>query len=224
MGTLVPVTVIRVPPGGRAEFIMTGPSMTVKTARLMTLAIGTGADGDNDPGRPLILITPNPTAPTPAMARSPYQPPAPRSDINSGSRDSRIGHAEYFPASYISPENNPLSQFFITVQGATPTLFSVANGPAIITKQGSVEDWVIQNQTLENHEFHIHQIHFLLMSKNGVPVSAANQQMLDTIDIPHWDGAGPYPSAGSYPAGFPAAPTSGISCTTVIFWSMRTVA
>jgi FtsP/CotA-like multicopper oxidase with cupredoxin domain len=189
MGALVPVTDIRVPPGGRVEFIMTGPAMTVKLARFMTLIINTGPDGDNDPGRPLILITPNPAAPTPALT-VPITTAAlgPQRFAGLASATPNTSRQLYFS------ENNPLSQFFITVQGATPTLFSVANPPAIITKQGSVEDWVIQNQTLENHEFHIHQIHFLLMSKNGVPVSAANQQMLDTIDIPHWDGVGPYPS------------------------------
>ena len=29
--------------------------------------------------------------------------------------------------------------------------------PAIIMKQGSVEDRTIQNQTQRNHEFHVHQ-------------------------------------------------------------------
>ena len=43
-------------------------------------------------------------------------------------------------------ENNPLSQFFITVEGATPTLFDPNNPPAIVTTQGSVEDWTIENR------------------------------------------------------------------------------
>ena len=45
---------------------------------------------------------------------------------------------------------------------------------------------------MENHEFHIHQIHFLQVAQNGVPVS--NGQFLDTIQIPYWSGTGPYPS------------------------------
>jgi FtsP/CotA-like multicopper oxidase with cupredoxin domain len=40
----------------------------------------------------------------------------------------------------------------------------------------------------------MHQIHFLLQARNGVAVSANDQQMLDMVDIPHWSGSGPYPS------------------------------
>jgi len=94
----------------------------------------------------------------------------------------------------ISDPNDPNSptNFFITVDGQTPTLFSPDNPPAIVTTQGSVEDWTIENRALENHEFHIHQIHFLLLEQNGVPVH--NGQFLDMIQVPYWSGSGPYPS------------------------------
>ncbi len=91
-------------------------------------------------------------------------------------------------------EDNPNEQFFITAEGATPVLFDMANPPALVTTQGSVEDWIVENRALESHEFHIHQIHFLLMERNGVPVSPGEQQMLDVVDIPYWTGVGPYPS------------------------------
>ena len=57
-----------------------------------------------------------------------------------------------------------------------------------------MEDWTIQNRAEENHEFHLHQIHFLLMATNGVPVPPAQQQFYDTIQVPFWSGTGPYPS------------------------------
>ena len=66
--------------------------------------------------------------------------------------------------------------------------------PSIVTTQGSVEDWTIENQALENHEFHIHQIHFLTMAVNGHPLKREEQQFLDTVNIPYWPGTGPYPS------------------------------
>jgi len=66
--------------------------------------------------------------------------------------------------------------------------------PAITTTQGSTEDWVIENRSNENHEFHIHQIHFLLMERNGKAVTAGERQILDTVDLPYWSGTGPYPS------------------------------
>jgi FtsP/CotA-like multicopper oxidase with cupredoxin domain len=70
-------------------------------------------------------------------------------------------------------------------------LFDPSNPPGIVTTQGSVEDWIVENRALENHEFHIHQIHFLVLEQNGQPV---NGQYQDTIDVPYWDGVGPYPS------------------------------
>lgn len=50
------------------------------------------------------------------------------------------------------------------------------------------------NRSEENHEFHIHQIHFLLLARNGVKVPADQQQVIDTVDLPYWSATGPYPS------------------------------
>ena len=57
-----------------------------------------------------------------------------------------------------------------------------------------MEDWIIENRTGENHEFHIHQTHFLLLAINGVPVPWQQQQFYDTLQVPYWNGTGPYPS------------------------------
>ena len=37
----------------------------------------------------------------------------------------------------------------------------------------------------EVHEFHIHQLHFLLMAINDVPVPPEQRQLLDTIQVPY---------------------------------------
>ena len=53
--------------------------------------------------------------------------------------------------------------------------------------QGSVEEWVVQNRTQEVHEFHFHQLHFLVESQdnfelNGSPQTLAiTGQFLDMI-------------------------------------------
>ena len=92
--------------------------------------------------------------------------------------------------------NNPLgpTNFFLTPQGATPTLFTIDNHPATVTRRGSVEDWTIQNQAMEDHAFHLHNLHFLLLAKNGVPVPRDQQQYRDVVDLPFWDGVSAYPS------------------------------
>jgi FtsP/CotA-like multicopper oxidase with cupredoxin domain len=52
----------------------------------------------------------------------------------------------------------------------------------------------VQQSAAEHHEFHMHQIHFLLEEVNGVPVSLDQQQFFDMIQVPYWSGSGPYPS------------------------------
>jgi FtsP/CotA-like multicopper oxidase with cupredoxin domain len=188
-GQLVPVTHILIPPAGRAEFIMTGPASSVKMARFVTQNIDTGPDGDNDPARPIATLLPV-AAILPALPQLPsVAGPAWKQRFEGLKTATVTGHhLVYFS------ENNPLSQFFITADNETPALFDPNAPPAITTTQGSVEDWLVENRTLENHEFHIHQIHFLLMERDGVPVPPAEQQFLDTIDVPYWSGSGPYPS------------------------------
>ena len=180
---------ILLPPGARAEFIVTGPSASVRNAILQTLNIPTGPDGDNDPMRPLFAIKVSPQAAEPVHSIPPVSAlAAPQRFSSIPTALPSIQRILYFS------EDNPQSRFFITVDGAKPALFDPNAPPAITTTQGSVEDWIVQNRTLENHEFHIHQIHFLLLERNGVPVSAQDRQMLDMIDVPHWSGKGPYPS------------------------------
>ena len=58
--------------------------------------------------------------------------------------------------------------------------------PNIVAEQGTVEDWIIENRTNELHDFHIHQLHFLLMDYNGRPV---NEDFLrDTVNVPYFNG------------------------------------
>ena len=64
--------------------------------------------------------------------------------------------------------------------------------PNIVVHSGTVEDWVIQNTALEDHIFHIHQIHFQVLEVNGQPVN--DPAIRDTVDLPYWSGSGPYPS------------------------------
>ena len=62
-GKTVTQTDILIPPAGRAEFILDGPSAAVKNAVFQTLNIDTGPDGDNDPQRTLATIQATADAP-----------------------------------------------------------------------------------------------------------------------------------------------------------------
>jgi FtsP/CotA-like multicopper oxidase with cupredoxin domain len=64
----------------------------------------------------------------------------------------------------------------------------------VVTTQGSVEKWTIQNIAQENHEFHMHQIHFQVLSQDNFtangsqPAPAINGQFLDMVEVPFWVG------------------------------------
>ncbi len=200
-GAIVNASDILLPTAGRVEFIVTAPPSSVKSASLVTLGINTGPDGDNDPQRTLATIqTVSGTTETATHAES-----AVAATVGSRWKQRFANLASATPtavrALYFS-EKNPLSEFFITAGDATPTLFDPNDPPAITTTQGSVEDWTIQNRTLENHEFHLHQIHFLVLSQNNFEINGSQAdpsiqgQVIDTIQVPFWDGdpSHPYPS------------------------------
>jgi FtsP/CotA-like multicopper oxidase with cupredoxin domain len=197
---------ILLPPAARAEFIVVGPSPNVKSAILSTLSVNTGPDGDLDPTRPLAqigLVSPDGTSSAAAtlnklegaapVSLMPQVSGAPGPQRFEGLATAKVtAKRKLYFSEFIPAEGEPT--FFITVDGATPVAFSPDNPPAITTTQGSVEDWTIENRSGENHEFHIHQIHFLLLARNGNPVLAGQSQYLDMVNIPFWKGKGPYPS------------------------------
>lgn len=194
-GKFVIQTDILLAPAARAEFIVRGPSASVKQAVFQTLNIDTGPFGDSDPSRPLANIVA--TAAPPTLPVIPAASAAPAAQLFEGLATAAVTAKRtlYF-SEVLSDPTNPASptNFYITVDGATPVLFDPSNPPAITMTQGAVEDWTIQNRSQENHEFHMHQIHFLLLQQNGALVPQQQQQFLDMIQIPYWTGSGPYPS------------------------------
>ncbi len=80
--------------------------------------------------------------------------------------------------------------FYITVDGQFRVPFNPNNPPAIITNRGAVEEWKIENRSPEVHEFHMHQIHFLVQDVNGVKIPPDQQQFYDTFQVPYYKGKG----------------------------------
>ncbi len=195
-GRTVTQTDIALPPSARAEFIITGPPPSVKNAVLQTLRVPTGPEGDNHPERPLIAIQTSSDASEPSLTMPGVSDVADTQRIAdlADEKPSTTRHL-YFSEVLVEP-NNPLgpTNFYLTVQGATPTLFTPQTPPAIVTTQGSVEDWTIENRATENHAFHIHNLHFLVVAMNGVPLPRDQQEYLDVINLPFWTGTGPFPS------------------------------
>jgi FtsP/CotA-like multicopper oxidase with cupredoxin domain len=178
---------VGIPPGARAEFIVEGPPPGVP-ALLVTRAVDTGPGGENDPNRALASIVAAAEAPEPRarLAANPEPlPPASRPWIGTVA-PTRVRKL-YFSEKLDNP-NDPTSAsaFYITVDGQSPTPFDPHSSvPDIVVKQGDVEDWIIENRSMELHDFHIHQLHFQLLDWSGIPV---NEPFLrDTVNVPYYN-------------------------------------
>lgn len=195
-GTLVTQNDILLPPSGRVEFIVAPPGDGVHSAQLVTLAIDGGEAADNNPARPLANIGTS-TAPV-HLHRIEQTGPAWKMRFNDLADAKITAHRDLYFSEYFHSfgGGNENVDFFITVDGQKETLFDPNNPPAIITTQGSVEEWRIENRTQEVHEFHMHQIHFLVTAINDIPVPRKKQQLFDVYQVGYWDGniLHPYPS------------------------------
>jgi FtsP/CotA-like multicopper oxidase with cupredoxin domain len=185
------VTTMNLPPAGRAEFIVQGPP-TGTAATLSTAGFDTGSVGNPNPAQALASVVPT----TDGNARASSMPatsagsPGPQRFAGLAALKPTATRALYFSEA-AEGTNGPVG-FFLTVKGQQPKLFRMNQPPAIITKVGAVEDWTIENHSSEQHAFHMHQIHFLVLEVNGVPVQ--NPTMQDTVNVDFWNGKLPYPS------------------------------
>jgi FtsP/CotA-like multicopper oxidase with cupredoxin domain len=223
-GQLIPVTHFRMPPASRVEFLVNAPPSTVKVAQLVTQNIITGPNGDDDPTRPLLTMHLVPaTVLSAAAPASTADNTVPAFTALNTSQQLFGGIRNVTPAvtrTVYFEENESGIEFFINASGCVTaagaqcatqvtngvpidTPFDANNPPSIITTQGTVEKWIIQNHARENHEFHQHQIHFMVLSQdnfgincqmiNGTnqcsqPAPAINGQFLDMVEIPFCGG------------------------------------
>jgi FtsP/CotA-like multicopper oxidase with cupredoxin domain len=207
---LISETNFRLPPASRVEFIVDAPPSTVKLAQLVAQFIYPGPLGDNIPTRPLLTMkTSGDDGVEPQVANSDHRVPAFR---RLASQQRFSGISDVTPSvtrTVFFEEVEDGSFFFINASGCvtaagarcptqpykTDTIFDNNNAPAIITTQGSVEKWIIQNHARENHELHQHQIHFKVMSQENFEVNGSKQapgidrQFLDMVEIPFCGGA-----------------------------------
>ena len=186
---------LALPPAGRVEFIFKGLPEGSQGS-LVTRTVDTGPAGENDPTRPLATIRAASGASEPRSRLSASPAPLPPS-TSAWLGDVPSAHMRklYFSEEQQDPSNpNSPTKFFITVEGQRPAVFDPnATMPNITVHQGDVEDWIIENRSRELHAFHIHQVHFMLIGWNGVPID--EPFLRDTINVPYWDGKSPqYPS------------------------------
>lgn len=160
---------VLIPPAGRAEAVVAAPATS--GTPFATGCVDTGPDGDNDPGRKLADInlgTP-PLTPHAAVVARPAQP-EPFGPI------AAVRIATH--RTVVFSENNPDSEFYINGQ-----LWNPAAPPMFTVEDGTVERWTLYNYATELHVFHIHQIHFVVESVNGVKAPPATWR--DTFSVPY---------------------------------------
>jgi FtsP/CotA-like multicopper oxidase with cupredoxin domain len=179
---------ILLPPAGRAEFIFKGVPKGVH-ASFVTRTVDTGPAGENDPTRPLATIHVSDTAPEAASRLASAPKPLPRAtSLWLGDVKPVRTRKLYFSEVPQDPKDpNSPTVFMLTVDGQPPEPYDPNSvRPNIVVQQGDVEDWIIENRTRELHAFHIHQIHFMLLDWNGVPVD--EPFLRDTVNVAYWDG------------------------------------
>jgi FtsP/CotA-like multicopper oxidase with cupredoxin domain len=183
-----------VPPAGRIEILLKAPPQGVK-AYLVTHAVDTGCAGDRLPERRLAVITGTGTTTVPAEAASDSQASA--RNLFSGllarhtDRERLIAMAEY-PRPGITDQVD----FYILERkpGAVLKPYGMGGSPSISVHAGTTEEWVIENWTNELHAFHIHQVHFRVLTIDGKPV--ADPPLLDVVNVPYAEATGYHSKEG----------------------------
>jgi FtsP/CotA-like multicopper oxidase with cupredoxin domain len=197
-GTIVTATHVLVPTAGRVEFIVTGPTSQVKQAVLETEAIDGGPASDSNPQRPLAAIQVTDDLHwLPRTAERTGPPNTQRFEKLTDAKITARRHLYFIEIPSRDPKGKPPVdpvKFYIAVEGQQLHLFDPNNPPDITTTRGAVEEWTIENRSPEVHEFHMHQIHFLVQEVNHKAIPLDQQQFYDTFQVPFYKGTGHYPS------------------------------
>jgi FtsP/CotA-like multicopper oxidase with cupredoxin domain len=182
------VDTILVPPAGRAEFIVQGPGAD-GSAEFFTEAYSTGPTGNADVAAVLANIQVTDSGSASHMPKTAEPASTAGLKFSDLAQQTPTAQRKLYFSEEFGGTNGPI-EFYITVDGQKQKVFDANEKPVITTKVGAVEDWTIENRALETHAFHMHQIHFQLLEVDGKPV--ADSDLRDTIEIPYWEGKGPY--------------------------------
>jgi FtsP/CotA-like multicopper oxidase with cupredoxin domain len=192
-GQTLPVNHVLLGPGGRAEFIIKGPGEAVKDAKFLTLKYDTKAD--IDPQRTIARIEA-----VGKPAKEAKNEAKQETDLTQITGDRFYGLNQVspdrartlffsqkdFPAPTPDDPGATKTEFYMTEEGKEPQVYMMGKPPAITLKEGTTEDWTIENRAPEAHVFHMHQIHFLVLSSSQQTEDVG--MVRDTITIPAWEG------------------------------------
>jgi suppressor of ftsI len=160
-----------IPPAGRAAFVVTGQA---GPATLRSRCYDSGTAGDRDPEAVLATLQPGDEAPGAADTEA----------VDATTPAARTAGAP--PGAAVAHHTIRLSEdaqgFYVNGRA-----FRMDAPPAIVARSGTLEEWTILNETDEIHAFHVHQVHFVVESIDGEPVSP--RAWRDTVLVPVRRGA-----------------------------------
>ncbi|HEY6770563.1 MAG TPA: multicopper oxidase family protein [Candidatus Sulfotelmatobacter sp.] len=167
---------VLVPPAGRVEMIVVGPS-TGSRATLSTACVDTGSDGDPNPAMVIADVGP-------ALHDSPMRtlPRTPGRAVHKDLSRREIQKLQISKPDFTVTFTEDKSGFYLNGRK-----FSMDDQPMLHVRVGSLQHWRIVNPTREIHPFHIHQIHFLAYAEKGVQSDPPD--WLDTVNVPYGNGS-----------------------------------
>jgi FtsP/CotA-like multicopper oxidase with cupredoxin domain len=159
---------ILVPPAGRVEAIVTGPSADSHAA-LRSRCFDTGPDGDSNPAMVLADIVParQPTQSQSATMAAPVYKTFSQPELK---------HVESSEPQFVVNFTEDKQGFYINGKK-----FEMNAPPMLTVDVGSLQHWRVLNPTREVHPFHIHQVHFLVYAVDNKPVK--DPVWLDTVNV-----------------------------------------
>jgi FtsP/CotA-like multicopper oxidase with cupredoxin domain len=165
------VSSIVVPPAARAEFVVTGPASG--STEFRTLCYNSGPHGDPDPNNVLADLRSSGAKSNVRIARvKPLRVGAPLPQNSfSAPRQAPVAHRTVV----LSEDDNGMY-----INGKQ---FNMNAPPMFTVKVGTTEQWNVVNITEEVHDFHMHQVHFLVLQINGNTVKHPIWQ--DSAVVPH---------------------------------------
>jgi FtsP/CotA-like multicopper oxidase with cupredoxin domain len=169
----IPMNDVLIPPAGRVEFLVTGGSAP---AALTSNCVQTGPAGDPAPSVVLGVLRDDGTSASTSTSRV-------RAPL-------ALVHSQFYRTALPPPAAQHTIHFQEDANGfyLDGQQYQQAGPPSIVSKAGTVEEWTLENDTDELHAFHLHQVHFVVESVNGV--DQPNPHWVDTFTlVPQGHGA-----------------------------------
>jgi suppressor of ftsI len=153
-------------PAARAEFVVTGLD---RPTQLRSDCYTSGDAGDRDPAVTLAALRSDGHAPEGSdvdpLSQGVHPLPIDTAALPAPVANRRLDFTENADGFYINGRR-----------------YAMGQPPSMVAHVGTVERWTIRNLTAEVHDFHIHQVHFLVESIDGV--AASPKYWADTVTVP----------------------------------------